>query len=174
MKKLSIVFALILAAAISVNAQSIETGLKIKAAGALTFGKYQGQGDKTGTAEIGVGYQFCNYVYAGLEFGVLGPVQSDIKSALWALPLKGNVEFTVPTQGFATPLVDLSFGGSVAAFGKKENRDTKYTIFEALPGCAFKLSDLIALQANVGYAMIKGKTATENTLMAKVGIVFSL
>jgi len=174
MKKLSIVIAILMAAVVSLNAQSIDTGFKIKASGAISSGNCQGVGDNNGNVELGFGYQFCPYVYVGLQVGVLGPVQSDFKNALWALPVLGNVEVTIPTQGIATPLVDFSYGASVATFGKKDGCDTKYSVLEALPGCAFKITDLFSIQANVGYAMIKGTSRTENCVMAKVGLVFTL
>lgn len=180
MKKFIIAAMLLLAGILSANAQITKKGVKVD----LTGGYYlnTANNDHVGQVELGVGYQFNNFLYLGAQTGGWGPIETDINNPIWNVPALGVLRLTVPMQTRIVPVVDVLGGVTASAFTKSDrydkNRLPKYTLFEIMPGLVINISDTFALKGNVGYLMMTPKEGTmgreQNNLIFKGSIVISL
>lgn len=178
MRKLFVVFAMLAAFAVSMNAQVSNPGVKVEGLGGYYLNT--ATGDHVGQVELGVGYQVNKYFYVGVQSGFWGPVESDIDNPIWDIPAFGTVRLTVPTSGRITPLVDLLFGTTVKAMDPNGHYPLglpKYNMFQVMPGLAFDLTKSIALKGNIGYLSMNPSTTVgnkQNNLLMKLGLVVSL
>lgn len=183
MKKILLAIVAICFAGFCANAQSMTSGWKVSAFGGLYNASYANTHDRVGTFELGFGRQINSYVYAGVQAGVWGPVESDINDPIYQVPVSAVVEFDLPTQSRFTPLINLQAGTTVAAFGDNlekfpDGTKPSYSIMSILPGVACNLSEHFSLKANVGYSYMNvadNKPGhNQKNLVARIGLVYNL